>query len=117
VAQSKWDRAKAQLGELLAMLATLPDGLMNYKRLEEIRGFLGQISMTYFMVTPYLKGLHLTLASHHPGCNKFGWKMVSVPMHTHIRPYRCMPDVVFQCIMLCSADHRLPIADHVADLI
>jgi hypothetical protein len=33
--------------------------------------------MTYLIVTPYLKGLHLTLASYHPGRNKFGWKMGS----------------------------------------
>jgi hypothetical protein len=77
VAQSKWDRAKAQLEELLVMMASSPDGLVSYKRLEEIRGFLGHISMTYSMVTPYLKGLHLTLASHHPGRDKFGWKMAS----------------------------------------
>jgi hypothetical protein len=42
-------------------------GLLNYKRLKQIRGFLGHISMTYLVVTPSLKGLHLTLASHHPG--------------------------------------------------
>jgi hypothetical protein len=49
--------------------------LLNYKRLEQIPVFLGHISMTYLVVTPYLKGLHLTLASHHPGHDKRGWKM------------------------------------------
>jgi hypothetical protein len=33
--------------------------------------------MTYLIVTPYLKGLHLTLASHHLGRNDFGWKMTN----------------------------------------
>jgi hypothetical protein len=33
--------------------------------------------MTYLIVTPYLTGLHLTLALHQPGCNKLGWKIGS----------------------------------------
>jgi hypothetical protein len=53
------------------------DGLLKYKILEQIRGFLCHLAMTYLLVTPYLKGLHLTLASHHPGCDAFGWKMAS----------------------------------------
>jgi hypothetical protein len=77
VAQTKWDQAKAQIKEGLAMIATLPDRLVSYKQLKEIRGFLGHISMTYSMVTPYLKGFHLMLASHHPGQDKFSWKMAS----------------------------------------
>jgi hypothetical protein len=77
VAQTKWDQTKAQLREALAMIASSPDRLVSYKRLKEIRGFLGHISMTYLMVTPYLKGFHLTLASHHPGQDKCGWKMLS----------------------------------------
>jgi hypothetical protein len=77
VSQSKWDRTKALLLELVSMITTSPNNLLNYKRLEEIRGFLGHISMTYTIVTPYLKGLHLTLASHHPGRDRFGWKLPS----------------------------------------
>jgi hypothetical protein len=57
------------------MLEWSADGLVNYKQLEQIRGFLGYISMTYLVVTPYLKGLHLTLASHHLGHDAGGWKM------------------------------------------
>jgi hypothetical protein len=75
VAQNKWDRTKALLVELLLMLSSAQDGMLDYKRLEEIRGLLGPISMIYTLVTPYLKGLHLTLASHHAGRNEFGWKM------------------------------------------
>jgi hypothetical protein len=34
--------------------------------------------MTYHsLVTPYLKGLHLILASYHPGRNKFGWEVAT----------------------------------------
>jgi hypothetical protein len=64
------------LAEVLALvLATSKDGMLNYKRLEEIRGFLGHISTSYTIVMPYLKGLHLTLASYQAGHNLFGWKM------------------------------------------
>jgi hypothetical protein len=31
--------------------------------------------MTYEIVTPYLKGLHFTLAAHHPQRNAQGWKL------------------------------------------
>jgi hypothetical protein len=72
VAQGKWDRTKVLLAELLSLLSTSVHGMLNYKCLEEIRGFLGHISMTYTLLfTPYLKGLHLTLASHHSGRNLF----------------------------------------------
>jgi hypothetical protein len=63
VAQGKWDRTKSLLEELLSLLATSKDGTLNYKPLEETRGFLGHISMTYM------------LASHRTGCDSFGWKM------------------------------------------
>jgi hypothetical protein len=77
VSQSKWDKAKSLIQELVEMMAETLDGLLDFKRLEQIRGFLCHISMTYRIVTPYLKGLHLTLASHHPGRNESGWKMSS----------------------------------------
>jgi hypothetical protein len=67
VAQGRWDRAKEQIAKVLVMLVSSLDGLLDHKRLEQIREFLDQISMTYPMVTPYLKGLHLNLASHHIG--------------------------------------------------
>jgi hypothetical protein len=41
VAQSKWDKAKAQIAELLGILESSPDGLLNYKRLEQNSRFLG----------------------------------------------------------------------------
>jgi hypothetical protein len=77
VTQTKWYKAKAQIAELATMISESADGLLNYKRLEQIRGFLCHLAMTYLIVSPYLKGLHLTLASHHPGRDKFGLKMGS----------------------------------------
>jgi hypothetical protein len=32
--------------------------------MEHTRGFLCHVDMTYLLVTPYLKGFHLTLAAH-----------------------------------------------------
>jgi hypothetical protein len=73
--QSKWDRVKDQLKEVLEVFDSSDSPMFVYKRLEEIRGFLCHVSMTYTLVTPYLKGLHLTLASHHVGRDESGWKL------------------------------------------
>jgi hypothetical protein len=78
VSQDKWDKARAQIGEVtegFALIASKKNEDLDYKRLEQIRGFLCHISMTFPIVTPYLKGFHLTLAAHHPGRNDAGWKM------------------------------------------
>jgi hypothetical protein len=75
VTQKKWDRgAKAQIQEILAHykdnLGATPD--INYKRMEEVRGFLGHLAMTSDLIAIYLKGFHLTLASIHPNRDKQG---------------------------------------------
>ena len=75
IAQMKWDRAKAEVSWLLEQYSLFKEPLFVYKRLEQIRGFLCHISMTYEIVTPYLKGFHLTLAKHHPQRNTDGWKL------------------------------------------
>jgi hypothetical protein len=46
-----------------------------YKRLEQIRGFMCHIAMTYKTITPFLKGFHLTLASYLPQRDLDGWKL------------------------------------------
>jgi hypothetical protein len=76
VVQSKWDRARAEIKELIDHHhASSTDPLFRYKRLEEIRGFLCHLAMTFETITPYLKGFHLTLAAHHPKRNAEGWKL------------------------------------------
>jgi hypothetical protein len=75
ISQDKWDKAKFQLLELTLVFASSVSPMFLYKRLEEIRGFLCHVSMTFELVTPYLKGLHLTLASHHAGRDDEGWKL------------------------------------------
>ena len=47
---------------------------LHYKALESITGFLTYVAMTYPMMVPYLKGLHLTLNSWRPNRDPRGWK-------------------------------------------
>jgi hypothetical protein len=75
VAQEKWDKAKSQLQELTKVLGSSHSPEFVYKRLEQIRGFLCHLSMTYSEITPYLKGFHLTLAAHNGGRDDTGWKL------------------------------------------
>jgi hypothetical protein len=75
VSQMKWERAKADVRWVLDQYSNCDDPLFLYKRLEQIRGFLCHMSMTYEIVTPYLKGFHLTLAKHHPQRDREGWKL------------------------------------------
>ena len=56
-----------------------------YKRLEQIRGFLCHMAMTYETITPFLKGLHLTLAAYLPQRDADGWKVSDKKWLEHIR--------------------------------
>jgi hypothetical protein len=40
--------------------------------------------MTYEIVTPYLKGLHLTLVAHHSNRNSQGWKLSPKEWDTYV---------------------------------
>jgi hypothetical protein len=66
MSQGKWDRTKALLAKLLSLLTTSQASMLNYKWLEEIRGFLGHISMTY------------TIFGQH---GKVGWYIGPSPEH------------------------------------
>ena len=48
---------------------------LNFKRLEQIRGFLCHMSMTYENIAPFLKGFHLTLCGHLSSRNQDGWRL------------------------------------------
>jgi hypothetical protein len=75
VSREKWDKGRAQLEELSAQLSLSPDSKFSYKRLEQIRGFLCHLSMTFDVITPFLKGFHLTLCSHLSSRDDDGWKL------------------------------------------
>jgi hypothetical protein len=61
VSQERWDKSKGMV--LLIKDALKDDDTIDFKTLESYRGFLIYISRTYPSITPYLKGIHLTLDS------------------------------------------------------
>ena len=76
VAQSKWDKAKGYIRDLLAYFASpedLPD--INLKELESKVGFLVHLSMSYPLMKPFLRGIYLTLNAWRPQRDEHGWKM------------------------------------------
>eukprot|EP00956_Cyclotella_meneghiniana_P004556 scaffold5607_cov45-Cyclotella_meneghiniana.AAC.4 len=75
VTPEKWEKTKSVVDELGEMLHHSTDGLMDRKRLEQIRGFLVYVSRTYPWMPPYLKGLHLTIDNWRPGRDADGFKL------------------------------------------
>ena len=75
VSAEKWKKAQTQIDELLQECDGNQDHLFSYKRLEQIRGFLCHLGMTFEIIFPYLKGFHLTLASHLSNRDTTGWKL------------------------------------------
>lgn len=73
LSNEKWGKLK----DILLWLhdAIRLDSGIPYKLLESKLGFLIYASRTYPMMTPYLKGLHLTLNSWRPWREEDGWKM------------------------------------------
>jgi hypothetical protein len=70
--QEKWDKVKGLVHHLWRQLACGDD--LNMKELESIRGVLVYLQRTYPSITPYLKGLHLTIDSWRPNRDADGWK-------------------------------------------
>jgi hypothetical protein len=71
--QTKWEKAQAIISDLSQKLSQSTS--LNHKDLEQKRGFLVHLQRTYPGITPFLKGIHLTLDSWRPGRNVEGWKM------------------------------------------
>jgi hypothetical protein len=74
----KWDKAKRLLSELQAEL--VQGNSLRHKPLEQKRGFFVHLQRTYPCLTPFLKGIHLTLDSWRPGRNEEGWVDPSVSL-------------------------------------
>jgi hypothetical protein len=72
-AQDKWDKAKAQVEEVITMIQTNLDRL-DRKQLEQVRGFLQYITQTYSGMTPYIIGFHLTIDGWRENRTKDGWQ-------------------------------------------
>eukprot|EP00980_Cylindrotheca_fusiformis_P018324 scaffold5977_cov98-Cylindrotheca_fusiformis.AAC.1 len=73
VAQAKWDKAKAILTRIKEELSSSES--LSFKPLERDRGFLVHLATTFKSITPYLKGIHLTLDSWRANRKQDGWKM------------------------------------------
>ncbi len=77
--QDKWDKAK---DFLMKLLETVRSGSkLDRKHLERVRGFMVHIQQTYPAITPYLKGMHLTIDSWRPGRDSEGWKSAGQSPH------------------------------------
>lgn len=59
--QEKWDKTKCLVRILLDWIEA--GRLLNWKELESMRRLLVYLQRTYPVITPYLKGLHLTIDS------------------------------------------------------
>jgi hypothetical protein len=74
VTQKRWKKTRAGVEWLDRELELVKaqakagegDGKMTHKPMESIRGFLNYVARTYEMITPYLKGVHLTLDHWRP---------------------------------------------------
>jgi hypothetical protein len=73
--KEKWNKAKGLVRELIELAGHDEGHTFNYKQLEQIRGFLCHMAMTYETITPFLKGLHLMLASYLLHRDEEGWKL------------------------------------------
>ncbi|KAL7578374.1 hypothetical protein ACA910_012776 [Epithemia clementina (nom. ined.)] len=69
-----WTKTKSHV-ETLTKWADQPK--INRKALEQIIGFLVYVTQTYCLLTPYLKGLHLTLESWRADRDEDGWQMTA----------------------------------------
>jgi hypothetical protein len=73
VTAEKWKKGQNSVKSLLNAINE-KEGIVNYKSLERVRGFLCHLSMTFEVITPFLKGFHLILAKHLPRRDGDGWK-------------------------------------------
>ncbi|MFN9957029.1 MAG: hypothetical protein ACK55I_28340, partial [bacterium] len=69
----KWTKAKGLLQALHKELAT--GRPLQRKPLESMRGFFVHLMRTFPIITPYLKGLHLTLDGWRPNRDDDMWKL------------------------------------------
>jgi hypothetical protein len=87
IAQERWDKTKTILTWIQDQLR--PDHGFDHKLLEKYRGYLVYVSRTYQAMTPYLKGIHLTLDHWRPWQKEDGWKMTQVEISTYLQDKQC----------------------------
>lgn len=69
----KWSKAKTLLVTLRQELSSGSN--LQYKPLERLRGFFVHLMRTYPVISPYLKGIHLTLDGWRPNRDPDLWKL------------------------------------------
>eukprot|EP00978_Attheya_sp_CCMP212_P022403 scaffold66847_cov57-Attheya_sp.AAC.2 len=72
ITEDKWDKVKAHVNELLEMI-NIDSENMNHLRMEQIRGFVNYVSMTYNWMKPNMIDVHLTIDGFRPGRDEAGW--------------------------------------------
>ena len=71
--QEKWDRMK-DIFKKWSTLVAVGETELNHKELQSDRGFLVSCTQAYPGLTPYLKGVHLTLETWRGNRDEEGWK-------------------------------------------
>ena len=71
--REKWNKAKGMLADMQKELDTADELL--HKPLEQKRGFFIHIQRTYPNLTPFIKGMHLTLDGWRVGRDEDMWKL------------------------------------------
>ena len=75
VTPEKWKKGRDYIWKLALAIKEDPEGSLDFKLLEKVRGYLCHLAMTYEIIFPYLKGFHLTLCTHLPNRDEEGWKI------------------------------------------
>jgi hypothetical protein len=73
VPQDKWDKARRYAAEILSTLDSASQ--LDRKFLESVRGFYIHLQRTYPSITPYIKGLHLTIDGWWAGRDSNMWNL------------------------------------------
>ncbi|KAL7559822.1 hypothetical protein ACA910_003985 [Epithemia clementina (nom. ined.)] len=85
VSQELWQKLKGHVENLRKCAC---QSSIDRKALEQTRGFLVYITLTYGVMTPYLKGLHLILESWRLDRDEDGWRMTPMEFATFIHEHR-----------------------------
>ena len=75
VTTAKWEKGKRLIQGLVDDISGNSHCQFDYKSLEQIRGFICHLAMTFDVFFAYLKGFHLTLSQHLPKRSDQGWKL------------------------------------------
>ena len=78
VSEERWNKTKLIVNKIYKQLRSDPETIeFNVKDLMSDRGFLVYVSRTYKAITPFLKGLHLTIDGWREDRDEEGWKMAT----------------------------------------